>query len=137
MSDHKINFKHILHRHSKFPIGDAIATSFGLGILVGWRSKDDCHILRALWKKRGQGSSHAYLNRNALHAVMEASVGFKVSTRYGTGKVIGYINGGVKFTEGQYLVRVKKNGRQDNELTTMNKTDVYKCTSGKIGPDIS
>ena len=120
----------MLSRHSKFPIGDAVATSFGIGILVGWRSNDDCHIVRSLWQKRGQGSSNAYLNRDALHCVMEASVGFKVMTKSGSGKVIGYVNGGKTFCDGQYLVQVKRNGRSGNESTLMERGDILQCTAG-------
>jgi hypothetical protein len=118
-------------RHSKYPIGAAVATSFGIGVLVGWRFRDDCHILRSLWRKRGQGSSHAYLNRIAIHGVMEAAVGFKVDCTVGSGKVIAYINGGNNFLNGSYLVKVKKNGRNDNKLTSMDRSDVLHCSAGK------
>ena len=37
--------------HSKFPIGSCVATSFGIGVLVGWRVEDDCHIIRSLWMR--------------------------------------------------------------------------------------
>jgi hypothetical protein len=120
-----------LLRHSKYPIGAAVATSFGIGVLVGWRFRDDCHILRSLWRKRGQGSSHAYLNRIAIHGVMEAAVGFKVDCTVGSGKVIAYINGGNNFLNGSYLVKVKKNGRNDNKLTSMDRSDVLHCSAGK------
>ena len=120
-----------MFRHSKYPIGAAVATSFGIGVLVGWRSRDDCHILRSLWQKRGQGSSHAYLNRSAIHGVMEAAVGFTVDCTVGSGKVVAYINGGKKLLSGRYLVQVKKNGRNDNELTSMERSNIVNCSAGK------
>jgi len=39
-------------RHSKYPIGSCVATSFGVGVLVGWRVEDDCHVIRSLWQKK-------------------------------------------------------------------------------------
>ncbi len=93
--------------------------------------KDDCHILRSLWQKRGQGSCHAYLNRSALHSIVEASVGFKVVTNFGSGKVVGYVNGGTNFCDGEYLVQMKKNGRIENEAIVMSRSDILACTSGK------
>ena len=102
-----------------------------MGILVGWRLKDDCHILRALWQKRGQGSCKAYLNRNSLHCVLEASIGFKVETNHGPGKVVGYVNVGKGFCDGEFLVQVKKEGRNDNRQIFVKRSDILSCTSGK------
>ena len=62
---------------------------------------------------------------------MEAAVGFKVECKVGSGKVIAYINGGRKFLDGRFLVQVKKNGRHDNELTSMDRVDVIHCPAGK------
>lgn len=45
-------------RHSKFPIGSCVATTFGVGVLVGWRVEDDMHIIRSLWKRSGPGESY-------------------------------------------------------------------------------
>jgi hypothetical protein len=123
------------YRHSKFPIGACIATSFGIGVLVGWRAEDDCHIIRALWQKRGKGAAHAYLNRSALHEPMEAAVGFNVDTSFGDGKVIGYINGGKNFVDGKYVVLVKKSeGRVNRNEMTLNRTDIKGCLSSKFIP---
>jgi len=62
---------------------------------------------------------------------MEAAVGFKVECKVGSGKVIAYINGGKKFLDGRFLVQVKKNGRHDNELTSMDRAHVIHCPAGK------
>jgi len=63
---------------------------------------------------------------------VEASIGFKVVTKYGRGRVIGYVNGGKHFCDGEYLVQVKMNGRNNNQVTSMSRSDVLSCTSGKI-----
>jgi hypothetical protein len=62
---------------------------------------------------------------------MEAAVGFKVECKVGIGKVIAYIDGGRRFLDGRFLVQVKKNGRHDNELTSMDRVDVIHCPAGK------
>jgi len=121
-------------RHSKFPIGVPVATSFGTGILVGWRTKDDCHIVRSLWKKRGDGSGHAYLNRSFLHGVLEASVGFKIETTLGSGKVIAYVDVGKKFLDGKFLVQMKRHGRKQSELDIIKGDDILQCPSAKFIP---
>jgi hypothetical protein len=100
---------------------------------VGWRTKDDCHIVRSLWKKRGHGSGHAYLNRNFLHDVLEASVGFKVETSLGDGKVIAYVDAGKKFLDGKFLVQMKTRGRKESELGIFNRGDIIQCPSGELG----
>jgi len=121
-------------RHSKFPIGSCVATSFGIGVLVGWRVEDDCHIIRSLWQKRGKGAGRAYLNRNALHDVMEASVGFQVDTSFGSGKVVGFVMGGRTFCNGKYLVQVKDFNRLNNTLMTMRRSAVMECKSATFIP---
>lgn len=65
---------------------------------------------------------------------MEASVGFKVVTSGGSGKVVGYINGGRHFSEGKYLVQVRKHGRTDKELTEMNRSEIIQCKATKFIP---
>jgi len=124
-----------LTRHSKFPIGSCIATSFGIGVLVGWRPEDDCHIIRALWQKRGKGAAHAYLNRNALHEPVEAAVGFQVDTTFGNGKVIAYINGSRTFTDGQFVVMVQQaEGRTNRVQMDLKRSDIKSCLSSKFIP---
>ncbi len=124
-------------RHSKYPIGTAVATSYGIGVFVGWRPNDDCHIVRSLWQKRGQGSSHAYLNRNALHGVMEASVGFRVTTSQGSGKVVGYVDGGKYFKNGKYLVQMRRQGRSGGkDISCVRRSDILQCKSTKFIPVI-
>ena len=61
-------------RHSKYAIGSCVATTFGVGVLVGWRVEDDMHIIRSLWNRRGPGSGIAYLRRESVHSVVEAAV---------------------------------------------------------------
>lgn len=99
---------------------------------MGWRTKDDCHIVRSLWKKRGHGSGHAYLNRNSLHGVLEGSVGFKVETTFGNGKVIAYVDAGKKFLDGKFLIQMKIHGRKQSELSILNRADIIQCPSGKL-----
>ena len=123
-------------RHSKFPIGSCLATSFGIGILVGWRVEDDCHVIRSLWRRRGAGSGLAYLNRDALHGVLEAAIGFEAETRHGKGKVLGYINGGVDFQRGTYFVRITDLGPQHGHLIQCNRSEIQSCRAAKFIPVI-
>lgn len=123
----------ISHRHSKFPISSPVLTSYGVGVLVGWRSKDDCHIVRSLWKKRGLGSGHGYFNRDALLGVVEAGVGFKVDTTLGPGKVMGYTDG-QSLQNLKYVVQVKRNGVNLSELKILERCDILSCTSAKFIP---
>lgn len=125
------------NRHSRYPIGATVATSFGVGVLVGWRPKDDIHIIRSLWQKRGKGSSHAYLNRNSLHGIVEAAVGFKVNTSFGLGKIVAYVNAGNKFLDGQYVVKLKNDDvfhKVDQEFKYMQRNEINDCTSAKFIP---
>lgn len=94
-------------KHSKLPLGCCVATSFGLGVLVGWRVEDDCHVVRSLWQRRGSGSACAYLQRDAIHCTVEAAVGFDVDTTLGHGEVKAYVNGGKDFKSGTFLVEMK------------------------------
>ena len=32
------------------PIGSCVSIKFGVGVLVGWRVQDDCHVVRVLWQ---------------------------------------------------------------------------------------
>ena len=123
-------------RHSKVPIGSCVATSFGLGILVSWRVEDDCHVVRSLWQKRGSGSAHAYLQRNAIHEVVEASIGFQVKTKFGSGDVIAYVDGGHRFQSGQYIVVIRDSGRRNGHVVEMNRSDILSCKSAQFIPVI-
>ena len=109
-------------RHSKFPIGSCVETDYGIGILVGWRVEDDCHIIRSLWGRRGPGSASAILNRHSLHRTMPAAVGFRVDTRTkGSGRILGFVHG-------RYVVSVKRTGgRVDHEVTAVPYTEVQPC----------
>lgn len=107
--------------HSKFPIGSCVATTFGLGVLVGWRVEDDMHIVRSLWNRSGPGSAVAYFRRDSLHSVVQAAVGFDVETTYGSGKVVGYVKGGKQNITGKYHIRMDHETRFKGRTLTRNR----------------
>jgi len=119
-------------RHSKFPIGSCVATTFGVGVLVGWRVEDDMHIIRSLWQRSGPGSGLAYLRRDAVHSVLEAAIGFDVRTTYGAGKVVAYVRGGKKNTSGKYFVRL--NGRHKGRVMEFNRCQILSCQGATFVP---
>ena len=81
------------------------------------------------------GAAHAYLNRNALHDIVEAGIGFKVGTTFGNGKVIAYVDAGRTFTSGKYIVLVKKNeGRTNRIQMELNRSDIKNCHSSTFIP---
>ena len=123
-------------RHSKFPIGACVATSYGLGILVGWRVEDDCHIVRALWQRSGPGSADAYLNRNALHTIVEAAIGFPVDTTLGKGVVCSYVAAGNEFRNGRYFVQIDESGRHKGQVLEFNRSDILACHGPEFVPII-
>ena len=121
-------------KHSKLPIGSCVATAFGLGVLVGWRVEDDCHIVRSLWQKRGPGSAFAFLNRDSIHSTVEAAVGFDVKTSLGKGRVLAYVNGGKEFRSGRYFVKVREEGRHKGHVLELNRSDITECSSAQFIP---
>ena len=124
--------------HSKVPVGSCVATTFGLGVLVGWRVEDDCHVVRSLWQRRGPGASCAYLNRSAIHCVMEAAVGFHVQTKFGSGVVLAYVDGGGKrFDRGRFLVNIQEEGRQhQGQVVELYRPDILGCPGAQFIPVI-
>ncbi|KAL7550468.1 hypothetical protein ACHAWF_013694, partial [Thalassiosira exigua] len=118
-------------RHSKFPIGSCVATTFGAGILVGWRVEDDMHIIRSLWNRKGF-SGLAYLRRDSVHTVLEAAVGFDVQTTYGSGKVLGYVQGGERNITGKYVVQL--NARHKGRVMEFNRCQILSCQGAKFVP---
>ena len=121
-------------KHSKFPIGSCVATSFGIGVLVGWRVEDDCHVVRSLWQRRGSGSACAYLQRDAIHSTMGAANGFEVETKLGKGEVVGYTHAGRDFRLGRYLVEMKEPGKHQNQTLGLIKGDIVSCKSARFIP---
>ena len=119
-------------RHSKFPIGSCVATTFGVGILVGWRVEDDMHIIRSLWNRGGSGSGLAYLRRDCIHSTLEAAVGFDVQTTYGKGKVVAYVRGGKKNTSGKYFVHL--DGRHKSQVMEFSRCQILSCEGAKFVP---
>ena len=107
--------------HSKYPIGSCVATTFGIGVLVGWRVEDDMHIIRSLWNRSGPGSAVAYFRRDSIHSVMQAAVGFDVETTYGSGKVVGYVRGGKQNITGKYHIRMDHERRSKGRTLTRNR----------------
>lgn len=121
-------------RHSKYPIGSCVATTFGVGILVGWRVEDDMHIIRSLWNRSGPGSGLAYLRRDSLNGVMEAAVGFEVETRMGGGKVLAYVRGGTKNTNGKYFVHLTSKGRYKGRVMEFSRPQILSCRGATFTP---
>jgi hypothetical protein len=119
-------------RHSKFPIGSCVATTFGVGILVGWRVEDDIHIIRSLWKRSGPGSGVAFLRRDCIHGVVEAAVGFDVQTTYGAGRVLAYTRGGCNNLNGKYFVKL--NGRLQNQVVEFHRCQILSCQGATFVP---
>ena len=107
--------------HSKFPIGSCVATTFGIGVLVGWRVEDDMHIIRSLWNRSGPGSALAYFRRDSIHSVVQAAVGFEVETTYGPGKVVGYVKGGKQNVTGKYHILMDHKTRFKGRILTRNR----------------
>ncbi|KAL9189680.1 hypothetical protein ACHAXT_009355 [Thalassiosira profunda] len=118
--------------HSKFPMGSCVATTYGVGVLVGWRVEDDMHIIRSLWNRSGPGSGLAYLRRDCIHSVLEAAVGFDVQTTYGEGKVVAYVRGGPKNTTGKYFVEL--NGRHKGRAMEFNRCQILSCQGATFVP---
>lgn len=123
-------------KHSKVPIGACVATTFGVGVVVGWRVENDCHVIRSLWQRRGAGAGHAYLNRDAIHGVVEAAIGFDVMTKCGSGKVVAYVNSGRKFLDGRYVVTLQDDGVYKNCEVSLPRKDVYSCFGAQFIPVI-
>jgi hypothetical protein len=123
-------------RHSKVPIGSCVATIFGVGVLVGWRVEDDCHVVRSLWQRRGPGSSHAYLNRRAILCTVEASVGFRVQTMFGWGIVKAYTNYKDGFKSCKFLVEVVEEGRHKGDVFELDRNEIISCPGAQFMPVI-
>lgn len=123
-------------KHSKVPIGACVATTFGIGVCVGWRVEDDCHVIRSLWQRRGGGSAHAYLNRDAIHGVVEAAVGFEVQTKCGSGKVLGVVDAGRTYQNGRYIVALQDEGVYKNCEVTLDRADIHACYGAQFMPVI-
>ena len=123
-------------RHSKVPIGSCVATTFGLGVVVGWRVQDSIHVVRSLWQRRGKGSAHAYLQASALHSTVEAAIGFDVHTKYGKGTTLAYVNGGKTFESGRFFVAIKEEGRYHGHVLELLRKDLYSCLGAQFIPVI-
>jgi hypothetical protein len=123
-------------KHSKVPVGASVATTYGICILVGWRVEDDSHVMRSLWQRRGPGSAHAYLNRDAIHGTVEAAVGFRVQTKFGWGDVLAYVDGGRTFESGRFFVAIKEEGRFNGNVIEQNRKDVLSCHGAQFIPVI-
>jgi hypothetical protein len=123
-------------KHSKLPVGTCVATSFGLGVLVGYRVEDDMHLVRSLWQRRGSGSACAYLRRDSIHATMEAAIGFDVTTSKGRGTVVAYTSGGTDFRFGRYYVSIAEEGRHYRQVLELKKSDILSCESAQYIPII-
>ncbi|GKY95686.1 hypothetical protein MPSEU_000529600 [Mayamaea pseudoterrestris] len=121
---------------SKVPIGACVATKYGIGVLVGWRVEGDCHVIRSLWNRRGAGSAHAYLGRDAIYSTIEAAIGFDVKTRFGGGVVVAYVDGGKTFDMGRYLVAIYEDGRHCGHVLDVHRNDIYACYGSQFIPII-
>ncbi len=124
-------------QHSKVPIGACVATSYGIGVLVGWRVEDDCHIVRSLWQCRGSGSAYAYMNRHSIHKAMVAANGFRVQTVYGWGIVQACVKGGTAFTSCRYFVEIREeNSRHKGNVLELDDTLILSCHGAQFMPVI-
>lgn len=123
-------------RHSKVPIGSCVSTSFGVGVLVGWRAEDDCHVVSCLWQRRGDGSAHAYMNRDTIHGTIEAAVGFEVGTDNGAGMVVACVQGGRTFESPRFLVGLTDDGRHRGQVLELNRKDIRHCHGAQFVPVI-
>ena len=123
-------------RHSEYPIGACVATSFGVGVLVGWRVEDDIHIVQSLWQKRGAGSAIAYLNREALKGLVPGGVGYKVTTTSGKGQVVAYTKCGPDFLRGTFAVKLKPRDRHSSQMLHLSPDDILSCKSAQFMPII-
>jgi len=120
--------------HSKFPIGSCVSTKFGVGVLVGWRVQDDCHVVRALWQKRGPGSACAYFQRDAIVSIVKGAVGFNVTTTLGTGIVRAFNQSTKDYITGRYLVHINDSGRHQGLVIDTHPSDILSCPSAKFIP---
>jgi len=69
--------------------GECVLTTFGTGVLLGYRPSDGMHHVQ-LWGSLGRGRNSAYLRKEALLAVLPAAAGLVVETPYGQGICQGY-----------------------------------------------
>jgi hypothetical protein len=124
-------------RHSKVPMGACVATSFGIGVLVGWRVEDDCHIVRCLWHCRGSGSAYAFLNRQAIHGTTVAANGFRVQTVFGHGIVRACVYGGSTFTSSRFYVEIHEEGHEHRgNVLDLNPKEIISCHGAQFMPVI-
>ena len=122
------------YRHSKVPVGACVRTAYGLGVLVGWRVEDDCHVVRSLWWR---GAGHcAYLQRSAIYGTMEAVPGFNVETDRGEGVVQAYVNGGHELAQGHFLVELYEDGRPQGKTLEMKRYEIKSCPGARFIPVI-
>ena len=128
--------KRFMPKHSKLPLGSCVATSFGPGVLVGWRVEDDMHAVRSLWQRRGRGSACAYLNRDAIHCTIEAAVGFDVETSLGQGEVVAFVGGAQDVNAGKFYARIKDEGKYKDCTLELDRTDIHACRSACFIPVI-
>ena len=121
-------------KHSKVPIGSCVATSYGVGVVVGWRVEDDCHVVRSLWQRRGPGAAHAYLTRDAIHCVLEAAIGFVVDTKLGPAKVLAYVDAGPDFQNGRYIITLQDDEVYRGCVFALKRDDIYSCHGAQFMP---
>lgn len=72
--------------HSKFPIGSCVSTIVGIGVLVGWRVRDDCHIVVIRGQRRRR--LIAFLQPSAIRQISPAATDLSVETPFGWGVVV-------------------------------------------------
>ncbi|CAM9869689.1 unnamed protein product, partial [Choristocarpus tenellus] len=77
---------HDLLRAPLCATGACVLTSFGTGVVVGYRSSDNVHIVR-LWAPRGRGSALGFIRREDLLRSLPAAVGLRVTTPFGEGMI--------------------------------------------------
>lgn len=119
-------------RHSKVPIGSCVATAYGIGVLVGWRSSDECHIVRSLWR-----SSHAYLHKDAIYSTIEAATGFHVKTKdHGWGIIQACSSTEQQYTRCRFHVMITDVGEYMGKTIEIPREDIVSCPGAQFMPVI-
>jgi len=67
--------------HSVAPLGACVWTTYGAGVLVGWRVEDQVHVIV-------QGTQQWYLQPSSILQTIATAPGLQVETSHGTGTVV-------------------------------------------------
>jgi hypothetical protein len=70
-------------------VGECVLTAFGTGVLLGFRSEDEKHVVQ-LWGSMGAGRNLAYMGASSISRVIPAAIGLAVETPLGRGMCRGF-----------------------------------------------